>query len=104
MPGVARKGDTHSGICDHGFDCCPHIVSGEIVGGSTDVLTNDRQTARLYDPVVHDCPHCGTGYISSASSTAKADDLGIARDGDSVTYPGGGGKIDSASSDVFAGG
>jgi hypothetical protein len=27
----------------------------------------------------------------------------VARIGDSVTYPGGGGTIDSASSDVFAG-
>jgi uncharacterized Zn-binding protein involved in type VI secretion len=104
MPGVARLGDAHSGICDHGEDCCPHAVAGVIVSGSGNVFANGRPVARLGDSVTHSCPHCGTGSISSASGTVKANGIGVARLGDSVTYPGGSGKIDSASGNVFAGG
>ena len=104
MPGVAGVGDSHSGICGHGFDCCPHGVTGVIAAGSPNVKVNDKFVARLNDPVTHNCPHCGTGNISSASSTVKANGIGVARLGDSVEYPGGSGTIGSASSDVFAGG
>jgi uncharacterized Zn-binding protein involved in type VI secretion len=58
----------------------------------------------LGDSVTHNCPHCGTGSISSASGSVFANSIGVARLGDSVTYPGGSGTIVSASSDVFAGG
>jgi uncharacterized Zn-binding protein involved in type VI secretion len=58
----------------------------------------------LNDSVTHNCPHCGTGYVSSASKTVRANGIGIARLGDSVTYPGGGGTIVTASDNVFAGG
>jgi uncharacterized Zn-binding protein involved in type VI secretion len=60
--------------------------------------------ARLGDSVTHNCPHCGTGNVSSASGDVKADGIGAARLGDSVTYPGGGGSIVSASNDVIANG
>jgi uncharacterized Zn-binding protein involved in type VI secretion len=102
MPKVARLGDTHSGICDHGLPCCPHSVSGSIVLGSGDTFANGKPVARLGDSVTHSCPHCGTGNISSASGSVFANGKGIARLGDSVTYPGGSGTIDSASSDVSA--
>ena len=104
MPGVARVGDTHNGICNHGLKCCPHKVSGNIVSGSPNVMANGKPVARLGDSVVHDCPHCGTGEISSASSTVKANGIGVARIGDSVVYPGGSGVIDSCSGNVNAGG
>jgi len=104
MPRVARIGDTHSGVCDHGEDCCPHSVSGVIVAGSPDVKANGIGVARLGDAVVHNCPHCGTGNVSSASSTVKTNGIGVARQGDSVKYPGGSGTIGSASGDVSAGG
>jgi len=104
MPRVARLGDTHKGVCDHGFPCCPHNVSGPITGSSPNVKANGILVARLNDGVVHSCPHCGTGYISSASSKIKANSIGIARIGDSVTYPGGGGSIVASSPNVGAGG
>ena len=102
MPGFARKGDIHSGICDHGQRCCPHSVSGTITGHSPDTFANGIEVARLNDSVEHSCPHCGTGHVSSASGDVKANGIGVARLGDSVSYPGGGGTIDSASSDVIA--
>jgi uncharacterized Zn-binding protein involved in type VI secretion len=101
--GQARLGDRHSGICDHGLPCCPHNVTGVISSASPDVIVNGKGAARLNDSVTHDCPHCGTGYISSASKTVIANGRGVARKNDSVTYPGGGGTIITASSDVFAG-
>jgi len=104
MAGIARLGDQHEGICGHGAPCCPHNVTGVISSASPDVNANGRGAARLNDSVTHNCPHCGTGYISSASGTVKANGKGVARKGDSVTYPGGGGKIVSASDNVFAGG
>ena len=104
MPGVARIGDSHSGICDHGEDCCPHGVSGVIVAGSSNVKANGIGVARLGDAVTHSCPHCGTGNISSASGKVRANGIGVARLGDSVTYPGGGGTITSASVNVVADG
>jgi uncharacterized Zn-binding protein involved in type VI secretion len=104
MPAVARLGDQHSGICDHGQKCCPHNVSGKIVSASGNVNANGKGVARFGDSVVHDCPHCGTGEISSASGTVNANSIGVARLGDSVTYPGGGGTIVTASGNVFAGG
>ena len=104
MPAQARVTDTHAGICDHGFDCCPHSVSGTIVGGSPNVFANGLAAARLGDPVVHSCPHCGTGNISSSSGTVLINGIGAARLGDAVTYPGGGGTITSGSPDVNSGG
>ena len=69
-----------------------------------DVFANGLPAARLGDAVVHDCPHCGTGHISSASETVFANGIGAARIGDAVTYPGGGGFIAEGSADVPAGG
>jgi uncharacterized Zn-binding protein involved in type VI secretion len=103
MAGVARKTDTHAGICSHGFPCCPHSVTGTIVEGSPDTNANSLSVARLGDAVVHNCPHCGTGNISSASGTVNANAKGVARLGDTVTYPGGSGTITSASENVNAG-
>ncbi len=101
--GVARKGDIHEGTCDHGLPCCPHAVSGVIIEGSEDVLTNNKNTARLHDKVTHNCPHCGTGFISSGSSSVLANGMPVARVGDKVSYPGGSGIITTGSDDVKAG-
>ena len=104
MPGIARLGDQHRGICNHGARCCPHNVSGEIITGSHDTIVNGLSVARLNDSVSHNCPHCGEGHISSSSVTVFANSRGIARIGDSVTYPGGDGVIISSSGNTFAGG
>jgi uncharacterized Zn-binding protein involved in type VI secretion len=66
------------------------------------VIVNGRGAARLNDSVTHNCPHCGTGHISSASGDVIVNGIGVARLGDSVTYPGGGGTIVTASANVFA--
>jgi len=102
MPGVARLNDQHEGICNHGAPCCPHSVIGVISTGSGTVNVNGRPMARLNDNVTHNCPHCGTGYISSASGV-NINGEHIARLGDDVTYPAGSGKITTASGDVFSG-
>jgi len=102
MPGVARLNDTHKGICNHGLPCCPHEVIGTISTASGNVIVNGRGAARLNDKVIHNCPHCGTGYISSAASK-EINRQYLARLGDEVTYPAGKGKIVTASENVFSG-
>ena len=101
MPRIARIGDTHHGICSHGYDCCPHSVSGTIVGGSGNV-SNHSGVARNGDAVVHNCPHCGTGHIVASVQDVNVNGKQIAIIGDTVIYPGGSGVIDSGSSDTNA--
>jgi len=100
---VARVTDVHKGVCNHGQICCPHNVAGKIVSGSSDIFTNGLSQARDGDTVTHDCPHCGTGIIVASSASVMVNGRLIARIGDSVVYPGGEGKIISASEDVNAG-
>jgi uncharacterized Zn-binding protein involved in type VI secretion len=101
MSKIARIGDTHHGICNHGFDCCPHHVTGTIVGGSGNV-SNHSGVARDGDKVVHNCPHCGTGYIVASVTDVDVNGKSIAVQGDKVIYPGGSGVIDSGSPDTNA--
>ncbi|MCL2201270.1 MAG: PAAR domain-containing protein [Oscillospiraceae bacterium] len=103
MGQVARRTDTHRGVCDHGEGCCPHSVSGTITGGSPNVTVGGLGVARMDDPVTHSCPHCGTGRISSASGSVTVNGRGAARVGDSVTYPGGSGTITSGSANASFG-
>lgn len=103
MRGIARKTDVHSGICSHGFGCCPHNVVGIIAEGSQNILANGLGVARLGDLVTHNCPHCGIGLVASASGTVNANGLGVARIYDEVVYPGGAGIINTASEDINAG-
>ena len=100
MPQAARATDEHRGICAHGAPCCPHEVTGAIVGHSPTAYADGLGVARLGDSVEHDCPHCGTGFISSACAYVEADGLPLARLGDEVTYPGGSGAITTVSGTV----
>ncbi len=100
---IARKGDSHSGVCDHGYICCPHSVTGTITAGSINVKANNLDVARVGDAVTHNCPHCGTGSLTSGSSTVKANGIAVARQGDPVGYPGGSGTINTGSSNVKVG-
>lgn len=97
---VARKTDWHEGICGHGAPCCPHFVTGQIVEGSISTA-NSLPIARLGDLVHHNCPHCGIGWIDQGSPNDTADSIPIARLHDRVVYPGGSGKIITASPNVF---
>lgn len=103
MINVARVTDRHEGICDHGAPCCPHSVTGPIVEGSPNVITNGLLQARDGDLVHHNCPHCGIGWIVASTETVFVNNKKIARLGDKVVYPGGSGKIVEYSPDVFAG-
>lgn len=84
-PKVARVGDPIS----HG---------GEITGGSTNVLTNGIETARLGDSV--ECAIHGAQTIVSASQTVTADGKGVARQGDLISC---GATITGGSPNTFAG-
>lgn len=103
MPKVARVGDSHSGTCSHGDECCPHSVSGTFTGGSPSTDCNGKAVVRVGDSLEHDCPHCGTGQASSGSSTVYVNSIAVVRKGDSVTYPGGSGTVDEGSPNVNAG-
>lgn len=94
---VARVGDIHKGVCDHGVpNCCPHSVTGVISEGYAG-FQNEKDLARKGDKVTHNCPHCGTGTITTGSGFVKVGGKELARVGDTVTYPGGTGKIISGS-------
>ena len=103
MPSVVRVGDRHEGICSHGYDCCPHGVSGVFVVGSPDCFVNGKAVVRIGDALIHDCPHCGTGEAMAGSSTVSANGVGMHRVGDAVVYPGGSGVTISGSPDVEVG-
>ncbi len=102
MPGVARIGDQHSGVCAHGAPCCPHPVIGAIVSGASKTVVEGSAAARIGDMVAHSCPHCGVGSIVSGSSIVIVEGSGVARLGDAVVYPGGAGTIISGSAIVQA--
>ena len=80
---TARLGDIGVGIC-----CChdsPPCISmtGTIIQGSPNVLTNGLETARLGDIIIGSCGHIG--HIITASSSVYANSKGIARLGDSFS-------------------
>jgi uncharacterized Zn-binding protein involved in type VI secretion len=78
--GIARCGDLFSGIC-----CCENGcvgMTGVVVTCSSDVITNNRGTARLGDVVIGICGH--PGLIITSSSTVNANNRGIARLSDAV--------------------
>ena len=78
--GVARLGDKTLGNCSlpgHGPN-----VGGTIISASSDVVTNDKGTARLGDQVQADCG-C-VSVIVSASPDVITNDKGTARLGDQV--------------------
>ena len=104
MSDVTRVGDSHSGTCSHGADCCPHSVSGEFTEGSPNVFVNGKAVVRVGDSLEHNCPHCGTGEASGGSSTVFANGQAVVREGDPVSYPGGSGTVNQGSSNVSAGG
>lgn len=96
MRGIARVGDSTTGTCYCHDE--PIQVSGHIISGSEDHITNGRPTARIGDTVRASCGH--TGLIISGKETHLANGRSIARLGDQFTgcYIG---HIISASEDTF---
>ena len=60
MPVATRIGDSTTGTCDLGLDCCPHGRSGTNATGSPDVFINELACHRLGDTGPTNCPHGGT--------------------------------------------
>jgi uncharacterized Zn-binding protein involved in type VI secretion len=77
---TSRLGDTCVGFCPaHEF---PQMVTGIIMGGAFNVMTNMMPTARMGDMVQGSCGH--TANIVSGSATVRSGGMGNARMGDSV--------------------
>ncbi len=78
---VGRVGDLWTGVC-----VChpiPIPMSGVIITGSDNVITNNRRTARLYDLTIGFCGHCG--IIITGSRTTFVNQRNCAGLTDQVT-------------------
>lgn len=86
MPPAARVTDNSQGIphCHsvHPWSPVPHPVIGPIIVGSTDVIIESQQAARLNDTGVHSSAVCcgpNTYQIVQGSSSVFTNDLPQAR-------------------------
>ena len=85
MPGIARVGDMTIGICDHGFDCCPHTCIGYHVQGSGNVNINNRGAINAPGSLtIHNCPHCGMGITITGQERSKINNKYSHRCGDQI--------------------
>lgn len=101
MPGGTRIHDITSGICNHGFPCCPHGCVGTHITASPDVDANTRGVTRIGDISVHTCPHCGINMNIQGSPDVDVNGLPVTRRGDAVTEFCGSGVCVSGSTDVI---
>lgn len=97
--GVARLGDRTFGTCS--AHPVPLSVGGKIITARTDVLTNNRGTARLGDTVLTDCGHTSKIITASATVETGGRSLKVARLGDKVGDGPYSATIITASSNVF---
>jgi len=102
MPPVTRNGDISIGTCACCCASCPHVWISVHVGGSRDVLTNNRGTMRRNDIGVSTCPHCPISFAAQASPNVMVNDKGVHRLGDAHNVPCGPGVVVTASSNVIA--
>ncbi len=60
MPAWTRIGDVTLGVGSHGLLCCPHVLVGIRITGSSDVFVNNLPGSRaMVDLSLHfTCPHC----------------------------------------------
>ena len=105
MPPQGRLGDKATALDAHGSLCCPHVVEGPAVTGSTNVLVNGLPALRVTDTGVHG-PCCGPGIwkASTGSATVFINSLQAHRTGDQTTHCGGSGTLIEGSPDVIVGG
>jgi len=106
MPGIARQGDTTSGICDKGLLCCPHSRTGTDAVCSPNVFANGLAVHRQNDTGPTNCPHGGTFQSVAGSDTVFVNGQPVTRIGDTTTCMscGKSGSHASGSSNVFVGG
>lgn len=102
--GVARMGDIVTGKCYHSSHDTPINVTGVIIDGTSEVLTNGLQTTGVTARVQASCGHYGT--IVTGSSTVFVGKWGVGfgtgRMGDVVSGDFRG-IISSGSNTVFSG-
>lgn len=106
MSPATRIGDGTSGICDSGFECCPHGRNGTNTTGSPNVFVNGIPFHRLGDKGTCNCPHGGIFVSVSGSSSVFVNGRPATRIGDdtSCTRCGCSGTHTSGSPNVFVGG
>jgi len=78
MPKVSRIGDIGVGVC-----CCHKSckgMTGIIITGSSDTITNNLRTSRLTDIVLGFCGHIG--ILVTGSPTFYVNSLPVTRIGD----------------------
>lgn len=69
---AARLGDNDKGICVKGCKLCPHLRTGRITSGSSNVIIEGKGAARQGDKTNCQCPHGGNGQIMRGSATVFA--------------------------------
>ena len=106
MPAATRQGDSTTGTCNLGLDCCPHGRTGTNSQVSGNVFINGLGVHRLSDTGLANCPHGGTFQSVSASGTVVANGLGVTRIGDATqcTICGQAGSHAEGSPNVIVGG
>ena len=102
MQRIARVGDRVTGICNHGYECCPHHITGQFIEGSQTMIVNGLGVVRTGDRCQTTCPHCGTGYAEEGSNTVFADGKPIHLCGQRVRLGGGWGTSQDGTGTVFS--
>jgi len=107
MPAQSRIGDSCQGVCSHGCPVEPHIVIGNAISGSPDVLINGMPAFRQGDNGIH-AACCGPNTFKSAmgSSSVMVNGKPAVRMGDSTSHCGGmgSGSMTVGSPNVMTGG
>lgn len=106
MPAVTRKGDSETGVCDLGYEDCPHGRGGTNSSTSPNVFVNNLGLHRLNDSGPCNCPHGGSYKSTTGSSTVFVNGRPATRIGDVTTCTncGQSGNHVSGSPNVFVGG
>lgn len=81
---VTRVGDSTSGTCDVGDDCCPHGRGGTNSSGSPNVTINRKAAHRVGDSGSCNCPHGGSFNTTSGSKTVTVNGKSLSRVNDST--------------------
>lgn len=107
MPGAVRKGDLCAGVCDMGYEDCPHVYSGGVCGnGSPNVFIGGYEAVRIGDTGATNCPHSGSFRSNAGSATVYINGISAVRVGDGIICIacGKGGDHTTGSDTVFIGG
>ena len=106
MAAATRVGDGTTGICNAGYECCPHSRAGSNSTGSGNVRINGIAAHRQGDSGNCNCPHGGTFKSTGGSATVRINGQPATRVGDQTVCQGCGqaGSHASGSGNVNIGG